>query len=772
MAGLRAHPPPRSLPIDAGLSYLFDTKVTPATDYSNQANTIQPIGVLPARLSRKISAQPWGMSLAVVPGSPDMVAVVDEFLADITAMYPSFNGSTVGGTGFFTPRLRSVYIPSLVSVVRRFDSESSLKDYVERDDYACASSPPIWAAIIFNSGAPHYHYSIAMNGTDVPDTTASSAVNTYFTSYSPNPTNKYLFTSSTTPLPGFLSLQLMLDRFILRKAVPVSDLDTMKVASTFGQQLASLNPSYASDLVSEAAHWQGTNPAQYGVILDEIKGFMAAEARTPQQVDIVAFPVSEYSTNIFYSQILYSLTLLFVIAYAQPVSRLVRGLVLEKELKLRESMLQMGAGTLDLWGSWFVTYAILFAILSGFITAIGVRVFPASSKGLVFLLFYLYSLAAIAWCFLMSVFFTKSRVAAVLGGMFWIASYFPFFGLSNLTPTGVKAAACLLGPTALGTAMEVMANLETNGLGVTAATAATVEVNNWTFSLSLGMLIVDILLYLVLAWYLDQVLPSWAREFGVPRPWYFPVLPSYWSEVCGGGGQPSPSTHPASSQPKSSPASSPTASKHQRYMQDLDPSLRAAEAGGRCVTVRGLRKEFDTPDGKKVAVDGLDLSFFEGQITCLLGHNGAGKTTAISMLTGLIPPTAGSATIFGLNAFADQATLRHNMGVCPQHDVLWPELTVMEHLQLFAALKNVPAAKVQTEASEALTMVGLTEKANALVSTLSGGMKRKLSVCLAFLGGSKVVFLDEPTSGTCSKARCHRDQACVLASCAFARRPG
>jgi ABC-type multidrug transport system ATPase subunit len=81
---------------------------------------------------------------------------------------------------------------------------------------------------------------------------------------------------------------------------------------------------------------------------------------------------------------------------------------------------------------------------------------------------------------------------------------------------------------------------------------------------------------------------------------------------------------------------------------------------------------------------------FSGQITALLGHNGAGKSTAIGMLTGLIPPSGGTATIEGKDIGYDMPEIRKNLGVCPQHDILFPMLTVEEHLILFASFKGTP----------------------------------------------------------------------------------
>lgn len=158
-------------------------------------------------------------------------------------------------------------------------------------------------------------------------------------------------------------------------------------------------------------------------------------------------------------------------------------------------------------------------------------------------------------------------------------------------------------------------------------------------------------------------------------------------------------------------------------------------------------KYFDTNTGRKYAVDGLNLTMYSGQITALLGHNGAGKTTTISMLTGLIAPDGGTAFIAGHDVLENMEEIRRNLGVCPQHDILFPDLTVEEHLTMFASFKGVPSKECKQEVENMIQSVGLTEKRKIRSKFLSGGQKRKLSVGIAFIGGSKVVFLDEPTSG-------------------------
>ncbi len=131
----------------------------------------------------------------------------------------------------------------------------------------------------------------------------------------------------------------------------------------------------------------------------------------------------------------------------------------------------------------------------------------------------------------------------------------------------------------------------------------------------------------------------------------------------------------------------------------------------------------------------------------MLGHNGAGKTTTISMLTGLIGRTSGTAVVYEKDMFEETDEVREFLGVCPQHDVLFDLLTPREHLDIFYDFKGGDPDYKETEIEQMIGDSGLTVDQNKLSCTLSGGNKRKTSVCMALIGGSKLVILDEPTSG-------------------------
>jgi len=126
------------------------------------------------------------------------------------------------------------------------------------------------------------------------------------------------------------------------------------------------------------------------------------------------------------------------------------------------------------------------------------------------------------------------------------------------------------------------------------------------------------------------------------------------------------------------------------------------------------------------------------------------------MLTGALGVTSGTATVLGKDVRTQMAAIRQNVGICLQHDCLFPQLTVREHVQFFSRLKGlyskVTHAEAEQQVDQAIQDVALMEKSNTFSRNLSGGMKRKLSVAMAFCGGSEVVLLDEPTSGMVSVA--------------------
>ena len=167
------------------------------------------------------------------------------------------------------------------------------------------------------------------------------------------------------------------------------------------------------------------------------------------------------------------------------------------------------------------------------------------------------------------------------------------------------------------------------------------------------------------------------------------------------------------------------------------------------ISTSSLTRRFDS----LVAVDQLDLIVEPGTIFGLLGPNGAGKSTTIKMLTTLLPPTAGSAQVAGFDIVRESARVRRAIGYVPQLVSADGGLTGRENLALSAALYDIAGGRRSARIAEALEFMGLTEAANNLVRTYSGGMVRRLEIAQALLHEPTVLFLDEPTIGLDPLAR-------------------
>jgi daunorubicin resistance ABC transporter ATP-binding subunit len=164
---------------------------------------------------------------------------------------------------------------------------------------------------------------------------------------------------------------------------------------------------------------------------------------------------------------------------------------------------------------------------------------------------------------------------------------------------------------------------------------------------------------------------------------------------------------------------------------------------GYAVEADGLRKAF----GAVTALDGLSLAAPAGSVLGLLGPNGSGKTTTVSILSTSLRPDAGRATVRGLDVVADAARVRQVIGFAGQFAAVDPNLTGRENLTLIGRLSRVGRKQARIRAGELLDGFGLSEAADRLVRTYSGGMRRRLDVAAALLHRPPVLFLDEPTTG-------------------------
>jgi len=167
------------------------------------------------------------------------------------------------------------------------------------------------------------------------------------------------------------------------------------------------------------------------------------------------------------------------------------------------------------------------------------------------------------------------------------------------------------------------------------------------------------------------------------------------------------------------------------------------------IETKNLKKHF----GDIHAVDGIDLQIPKGELFGFLGPNGAGKTTTISMLSTILPPTSGEASILGNDIRKDAKNIKKIIGICPQEIVLYERLTAKENINLIAKMHGLKKADYKEKTDDLLGRMNLLDRANSLVKTYSGGMKRRVNVLMAVIHDPQVVIFDEPTAGLDPQSR-------------------
>jgi ABC-type lipoprotein export system ATPase subunit len=240
------------------------------------------------------------------------------------------------------------------------------------------------------------------------------------------------------------------------------------------------------------------------------------------------------------------------------------------------------------------------------------------------------------------------------------------------------------------------------------------ELNAPSVGFSFGCLVANIIVYSILTWYCGQVLSSGQ---GSTLPLYFPLDPRYWGFI---------------------------AQVQRVYIEgdtvEREKRLSASERSIRCWK---LSKAF----AKNTALKELSVSLLYGEMTALLGENGAGKTTLVNVLTGLFNRTDGNAFLLGHDLDTERAQIQQLVGICAQENLLYPELTGAEHIELYAKFKGLAAGpggakRLEDEVKARLDSVKLLPYKDRRAIQYSGGMKRRLSVAIACIGSPSLLYLD------------------------------
>ncbi|UXI18727.1 anaphase-promoting complex [Sarcoptes scabiei] len=438
-----------------------------------------------------------------------------------------------------------------------------------------------------------------------------------------------------------------------------------------------------------------------------------------------------------------------ILGYVVMIVLLIKGIVDEKVNRARAMLRLMGLKDFIYYSSCFANTFMVMIMQAIILTCIFCSGSEAQLKGasfsLVLSLLLLYSASSIMFAMAIAIFFKKPTNAMIIGFIMWLsvqevvgmlfekrAGLTETSGLIHI-PEWAHLIICAFVPNyALKVSNELLVESEVYAAYGTFVPQYSIYSAHWS----------NIFNVLPLYKWLSVLRIAGAMAFSCVFygfvVWYFDVYRAYkqQSNERYGGYDDDGYDNPAyeDSEPEENKA---------KYFEAEPKKLRVG------IQANELRKEFAV----KVAVKNVTLNVYHGQITVLLGHNGAGKTTFASMLTGLYQPTSGELKVDGVDAIKNPEFARRRMGLCPQFDVLYDELTCEEHLRLFAVVKNCPPKRVSMEVSHVLDQLGLSFKRRVLSKDLSGGMKRRLSLGMAMINNTKILILDEPTSGLDPEAR-------------------
>ena len=458
---------------------------------------------------------------------------------------------------------------------------------------------------------------------------------------------------------------------------------------------------------------------------------------------IVPFRYEKYRLDEKFGEVIRILGPFFiVIAYLIPLMLYTYRMVLDKETKVKEGMKIMGLTD----GVYFFSYFIIYFLISIFDTAaisfIFYEIYTIIPYQLFFIMFFLFSMNIFSLAFFLQSFINKAKESFIISMLIYFGMLFSAHIVAGEDKSYTSKVFMSLFPSAaIDLGIVLLGKFKRNFREFKFSDDIFEKYTNYSIFIMYLMLFIDIFIYLFFGYYFQNVMP---KDYGIRKPWYFLFKKIFCIK-----------------------------SKEQRYnvkYQDGRITINNQEQedifGNEpvndyfqsediykdminpkdCLRIKNCVKKFG--DGK-VAVNRVNLNLYKNEIFALLGHNGAGKTTLISILTGMYEATGGEAIYDSLNVLSPENVdkFREKIGICPQHDVLFGDLNVREHLEMFAIFKGVSSENVENEINKSLSDFQFQNMEGILAKNLSAGQRRKLSIAISLIGGSEIIFLDEPSSG-------------------------
>eukprot|EP01133_Synstelium_polycarpum_P009020 gene9020-10578_t len=437
---------------------------------------------------------------------------------------------------------------------------------------------------------------------------------------------------------------------------------------------------------------------------------------------------------------------LFMMSFCMVV--FTSNVVYEKENRLRESMKMSGLRMRIYWLVQYIfnftLYMIIVFVAIAFAYIMKFRFFTQTSFTVYFVLFLLFGMTQIAFSFFISVFFSSVYTATVVSFVYIIFTALSSNLLNNAFIENPDTSLATFIITALVPHVafhRAISYISLAYVGNSPGLTWTAIFQHHQMPSLYGLLFGEFLIFSLLHQYLEMVMPS---SYGVRYHPLFFLQKSFWHAKIHGGNIDFLNMTPETSDP-----SDPSATTIEMVPPDVLDEQRYTCSKENTATIKlmALSKNFKVLKQKLVAVDQLTLSVERGQCFGILGPNGAGKTTTLSILSGLYSPSSGTAIIDGKNIANNISGAQQSLGVCPQDDVLWSEMSGREHLLFFGRMKNLNGSQLSFIVDKSLSEVMLTEAQHKPVREYSGGMKRRLSLAISLIGSPAAILLDEPTTG-------------------------